>query len=78
MPLQRRGSADAPGPCGAAIVSLFGVSDAISDAEVGAQLRGQYGEVRRVWQHPGIRGCRLVEFYDLRAAAAVRRCAAAL
>lgn len=55
----------------AAIVSLFNVSDAISDAEVALRLRSQYGEVRRVGPHPSMRGCRLVEFYDLRVAAAV-------
>lgn len=55
----------------AAIVSLFNVSDAISDAEVALRLRNQYGEVRRVGPHPSMRGCRLVEFYDLRVAAAV-------
>lgn len=57
---------------GAAIVSLFNVADTISDGEVQLRLRNQYGEVLRVWPHPGMRGCRLVEFFDTRVAAAVR------
>ncbi|KAK9821713.1 hypothetical protein WJX81_001329 [Elliptochloris bilobata] len=56
---------------GEGIVSLFNVSDAISDAEVMLRLRSQYGEVCSVKPHPHMRGCRLVEFYDLRVAAAV-------
>ncbi len=56
----------------AAIVSLFNVADTISDGEVQLRLRNQYGEVLRVWPHPGMRGCRLVEFFDTRVAAAVR------
>ena len=56
----------------AAIVSLFNVADTIRDGEVQLRLRNQYGEVLRVWPHPGMRGCRLVEFFDTRVAAAVR------
>ncbi len=55
----------------AAIVSLFNVSDDFADNELALRLRNEYGEVRRVWPHPGLRGCRLVEFFDLRVAAAV-------